>query len=141
MLSSEHFDFLITNLTLFLAQLFPLQGENSHLLLSVLVKHLDHKNVIKQRDMQINIVDVTAELAKNAKQQASVAIIGAISELVKHLRKCMLYSSEASIHKNGSDTWNEDLQVALEKCISQLSDKVCVSLNSGYPSEWNFFNA
>ncbi|KAL3506672.1 hypothetical protein ACH5RR_032054 [Cinchona calisaya] len=99
-------------------------GGNSHLLLSILVKHLDHKNVCKQRDKQINIVDVTTELAKNAKQQASVAIVSALSELVKHLRKCMLYSSEASIPKDGSDTWNKDLQSALEKCISQLSDKV-----------------
>ena len=101
-------------------------GESSHLLLSIVVKHLDHKNVAKRRDMQINIIDVTTQLARNAKQQASVAIVGAISELVKHLRKCLLYSSEASSPQDASDKLNNELQVALEKCISQLADKVCL---------------
>ncbi|XP_027119451.1 protein SEMI-ROLLED LEAF 2-like isoform X2 [Coffea arabica] len=108
----------------YLQSLLEESGESSHLLLSIVVKHLDHKNVAKRRDMQINIIDVTTQLARNAKQHASVAIVGAISELVKHLRKCLLYSSEASSPQDGSDKLNNELQVALEKCISQLADKV-----------------
>ncbi|KAA8531396.1 hypothetical protein F0562_006108 [Nyssa sinensis] len=99
-------------------------GLNSHLLLSIAIKHLDHKNVIKQPVVQINIVNVTTQLAQNAKQEASVAIIGAITDLMKHLRKCMQYSTEASSPRDDLNKWNTDLQSALEKCILQLSIKV-----------------
>ncbi|KAL6970765.1 hypothetical protein U1Q18_030454 [Sarracenia purpurea var. burkii] len=99
-------------------------GLNSHLLLSILVKHLDHKNVIKQPIKQINIVNVATQLAQNAKQEVSVAIIGAITDLMKHLRKCMQYSAEASIPSDSLVKSNTDLQSALEKCILQLSKKV-----------------
>ncbi|XP_059446358.1 protein SEMI-ROLLED LEAF 2 isoform X1 [Corylus avellana] len=99
-------------------------GDNSHLLLSILVKHLDHKNVVKQPLVQINIVNVTTQLAKNAKQQASVAIIGAISDLIKHLRKCLQNLSEASSPRGATDKWNTDLHLALAECLSQLSIKV-----------------
>ncbi|KAG2726037.1 hypothetical protein I3760_01G093500 [Carya illinoinensis] len=99
-------------------------GDNSHLLLSILIKHLDHKDVAKQPLIQINIVNVTTQLAKKAKQQASVAIIGAISDLIKHLRKCLQNSAEVSSCRDGSDKLNTDLHLAIEKCISQLSIKV-----------------
>lgn len=98
-------------------------GENSHLLLSILVKHLDHKNVVKQPLLQINILNVTTQLAKSAKQQPSVAIIGALTDLVKHLRKFLQNQAEASGPMT-SDKCSSDVQTSLEKCISQLSDKV-----------------
>lgn len=105
---------------------FYFSGENSHLLLSILVKHLDHKNVSKNPDMQISIIDITTELAKNAKQQASVTIIGAITDLVKHLRKCMVHSTNDSSPRDSSDEWKKRLQPALENCIAHLSNKVDV---------------
>ncbi|CAI9117370.1 OLC1v1018750C1 [Oldenlandia corymbosa var. corymbosa] len=108
----------------YLQTLLEESGESSHLLLSILVKHLDHKNVAKQYDMQIHIIDVTTQLGKNAKQQASVALVGALSDLLKHLRKCILNSFGYSSPKEASHKCIEDLQVALEKCISQLANKV-----------------
>ncbi|KAI8537576.1 hypothetical protein RHMOL_Rhmol09G0034800 [Rhododendron molle] len=100
------------------------KGLNSHLLLSILVKHLDHKNIVKQPVRQIDIVNVATQLAQNAKQEASVAIIGAISDLMKHLRRCMQYSAEASSPSDSLEKWNTELPSALEKCILQLSNKV-----------------
>lgn len=108
----------------FLQSLLVESGENSHLLLSILVKHLDHKSVAKQPLLLVDIVNVTARLGQSAKQQATVAIIGAISDLMKHLRKCLQNSSESSSPRDGSDERNADLQVALENCIAQLSNKV-----------------
>ncbi|KAK3034231.1 hypothetical protein RJ639_032811 [Escallonia herrerae] len=96
-------------------------GGNSHQLLSFLVKHLEHKNVVKQPAIQISIVNVARQLAQNINQQTSAVIIGAISDLVKHLRKCIQYSAEAS--SDGLDKCNTDLQSALENCISQLANK------------------
>ncbi|XP_062107804.1 protein SEMI-ROLLED LEAF 2 isoform X2 [Humulus lupulus] len=108
---------------MYLQSILEESGENSHLLLSILVKHLDHKNVVKQPLLQINILSVTTKLAKSAKQQASVTLIGALTDLVKHLRKCLQNQAEASSPKS-PDKCNSDVQISLERCISQLSDKI-----------------
>ncbi|XP_010907682.2 protein SEMI-ROLLED LEAF 2 isoform X2 [Elaeis guineensis] len=99
-------------------------GQNSHLLLSIIIKHLDHKNVAKQPLMQINIVNVVTHLAQHAKPQASGAIITAISDLMRHLRKCMQCSIEASNLGDDVNEWNSILHFALEECLVQLTDKV-----------------
>ncbi|PHT34341.1 hypothetical protein CQW23_26141 [Capsicum baccatum] len=99
-------------------------GENSHLLLSILVKHLDQRNIVKQPDIQISIVNVVTHLIENANEKASTTIVGVISDLIKLLRKCMQYSTEASSPKDGLNNSNSNLQSALEKCILQFSKKV-----------------
>ncbi|KAM3702515.1 hypothetical protein ACB098_04G031700 [Castanea mollissima] len=112
-----------SSVLMYLQSLLEESGDNSHLLLSILVKHLDHKNVIKKPLVQINIVNVATQLAKNAKPQASVAIIAAISDLIKNLRKCLQNLAEVSSPRDLTDKWNT-LHSALEKCISQMSIKV-----------------
>ncbi|XP_076942808.1 protein SEMI-ROLLED LEAF 2-like [Bidens hawaiensis] len=98
--------------------------DKPHLLLSVLVKHLDHKDVVKQPVMQMHIANVATQLSQYVKQQVSGAIVGAISDLMKHLRKCMQNLSEPLSPRPGSDSSYMDLQCALENCISSLSHKV-----------------
>lgn len=109
---------------LYLQSLLEESGENSHLLLCNLVKHLDHKSVAKQPLAQTSIVDITTKLARNAKLQASVAIIGTISDLIKHLRKCLQNSVELSSSGDDMAKTNADLQCSLENCISWLAKKV-----------------
>ncbi|XP_021609744.1 protein SEMI-ROLLED LEAF 2 isoform X2 [Manihot esculenta] len=110
---------------IYLQSLLEEAGENSHLLLSYLVKHLDHKNVAKQPLVQICIVNVITQLGQNAKQEATVTIIGAIYDLIKHLRKCLQNSAELSTSPGDCiNKQNADLQFAIENCISQLSNKV-----------------
>ncbi|KAG9447070.1 hypothetical protein H6P81_013198 [Aristolochia fimbriata] len=99
-------------------------GENTHLLLSILVKHLEHKNVIKRPNMQIDIVKVTAYLAQYSKLQSSVAIIGAISDIMKLLRKCMQCSIETADVGDDAMKLNSELHSALEECLLRLSIKV-----------------
>ncbi|CAL0329185.1 unnamed protein product [Lupinus luteus] len=99
-------------------------GDNSHLMLSILVKHLDHKNVAKQPILQINIINTTTQLAQNVKQQASVAILGAIFDLINHLRRCLQNSSEAFHIGSDGCKLNTELQSSLEVCILQLANKV-----------------
>ncbi|XP_043705000.1 protein SEMI-ROLLED LEAF 2 isoform X3 [Telopea speciosissima] len=103
-------------------------GQNSHLLLSILVKHLDHKSVAKQPSMQVDIVNVITHLAQNVKMQSSVAIIGAITDLMKHLRKCIQCSAEASSTGDDSNKCNAALRSKLEECLKQLSNKELTSL-------------
>ncbi|CAJ2660995.1 unnamed protein product [Trifolium pratense] len=109
---------------MYLQSLLAESGNNSHLLLSILVKHLDHKNVAKKPILQIDIINITTQVAHNVKQQASVALIGAIYDLIKHLRKCLQNSAEASGIGNDAYNLNTKLQSAIEMCILQLSNKV-----------------
>lgn len=88
------------------------------------MKHLEHKNVAKQPHIQVNIVNVITQLAQNAKPLPSVAIISTITDLMKHLRKCLQNSAELSSSVGDIDKSNTELQLGLEKCISQLSNKV-----------------
>ncbi|KAK7257871.1 hypothetical protein RIF29_32166 [Crotalaria pallida] len=109
---------------MYIQSLLADSGDSSHLMLSILVKHLDHKNVAKQPFLQINIIKTITQLAQNGKQQASVAIIGALSDLIKHLRKCLQNSSEASTVGIDGYELNTQLQSAIEMCILQLGNKV-----------------
>lgn len=79
--------------------------------------------------MQINIVNVVTHLAQHAKLQASGAIITAISDLMRHLRKCMQCSIEASNLGDDVNDWNSILHFALEECLVQLTNKVIYFVN------------
>ncbi|KAH7651082.1 putative transmembrane protein cmp44E protein [Dioscorea alata] len=99
-------------------------GQNTHLLLSILIKHLDHKAVLKQPDMQLNIVQVTTSLAEHSKCQTSAPLVTAISDLVRHLRRtmqCALCSLDL-----GDDIikWNNEFRAALDDCLVHLCKKV-----------------
>ncbi|CAH8385363.1 unnamed protein product [Eruca vesicaria subsp. sativa] len=104
--------------------LMDISGQRTHFLLSMLIKHLDHKSVLKQPSMQLNILEVTTSLAENAKVEHSAAIVSAISDIMRHLRKCMHSSlDEANL---GSEVANSNrmVSVALDKCLVQLTKKV-----------------
>lgn len=99
-------------------------GQNTHFLLSILIKHLDHKNVLKKPDLHIDIIEVTTSLARETKKEASVAIVGAISDVVRHLRKSVhLALDDADL---GADVikWNKRFHELVDECLVELSDKV-----------------
>ncbi|KAK9154874.1 hypothetical protein Sjap_002354 [Stephania japonica] len=104
--------------------LMEISGQNMHLLLSILIKHLDHKDVIKQPDMQLSIVKVATALAQHSKVQASRAIIGTVSDLMRHLRKGIHCSIDDSNLGVDIITWNQKFQAAIDECIVQISNKV-----------------
>ncbi|KAK9029938.1 hypothetical protein V6N11_031377 [Hibiscus sabdariffa] len=112
------------SLLMYLQLLMEEEGEKSDQLLAILVKHMEHKNVAKQPHIQVNIVNVITQLTENAKLQPSTAIIGTIADLMKHLRKCLQNSAELSTSGGDNDKCNTDLLLGLEKCISELSNKV-----------------
>ncbi|XP_074291923.1 protein SEMI-ROLLED LEAF 2-like isoform X2 [Silene latifolia] len=115
---------LACSVLMYMQLLLEESEENSHLLISILVKHLDHRNVVKQPLKQINIIHVITRLTQFAKKHPSVALTGALTELLRHLRKCMQFSAEASTSGSGADKLNGDLQSALENCIWHLSSKI-----------------
>ncbi|CAO2044524.1 unnamed protein product [Urochloa humidicola] len=97
-------------------------GQHINLMVSVLVKHLEHKAILKQPEMQLSIVEVISSLAEQSRAQASAATIGAISDLVRHMKKTLhaaLGSKDLEVVK-----WNNKLRKAFDECIVQLSKKV-----------------
>ncbi|CAH8308963.1 unnamed protein product [Eruca vesicaria subsp. sativa] len=98
-------------------------GENCHVLVSSLIKHLDHKNVMKQQGTQVNMVNVATCLVLHAKQQASGALTAVIADLIKHLRKCLQNAAESDLSADETKQ-NSEMQSALENCITELSNKV-----------------
>ncbi|KAE9590726.1 hypothetical protein Lalb_Chr20g0110701 [Lupinus albus] len=99
-------------------------GKNTHVLLSMLIKHLDHKTVLKEPNMQLDIVEVTTSLAQYAKVQPSVSIIGALSDVMRHLRKSIQCSLNESNLSTDVIDWNKNFKEAVDKCLVQLSNKV-----------------
>ncbi|OVA07297.1 hypothetical protein BVC80_1601g76 [Macleaya cordata] len=99
-------------------------GQNTHILLSILIKHLDHKNVIKQPDMQLDIVQITTALAKQSKVQHSIAITGAASDLMRHLRKGIHCSLDDSNLGVDVINWNKNFREVVDECLVQISNKV-----------------
>lgn len=103
-------------------------GQNPHLLLSMLVKHLEHQRVSKKPEMQLNIVKVTTVIARHLKIQPSVAIIGAVDDLMRHLRKNIQSSAENNL-ENGVADCDMKFLTAVDDCLVQTINKV-----SFYPS-------
>ncbi|KAM2497717.1 hypothetical protein PS1_040061 [Malus domestica] len=99
-------------------------GQNRHFMLSILIKHLDHKNVLKNPNMQLDIVDVATSLAREAKVQSSVAIIGALSDMMRHLRKSIHCSLDDSNLGAEVIEWNRKFRAAVDECLVQLTHKV-----------------
>ena len=90
----------------------------------MLIKHLDHKIVLKELNMQLDIVEVTTSLAQYAKVQPSVSIIGAVSDVMRHLRKSIQCSIDNSNLATDVIEWNKNFKEAVDKCLVQLSNKV-----------------
>lgn len=99
-------------------------GHGTHYLLTLLVKHLDHKNVLKRPDMQLDIVEVTTSLARHVKVEPSVALLGAVSDVMRHWRRSIHGSlDDANL---GADTikYNRRFQELVDECLVQLANKV-----------------
>lgn len=99
-------------------------GQNTHFLLSILVKHLDHKNVLQQPNMQLDIVEVTTSLAQITKVQPSLAIVGALGDIARHLRKSLHISLDDTNLGAEEIKWNRRFGEAVDACLVELSSKV-----------------
>ncbi|KAL4327643.1 hypothetical protein HN51_034896 [Arachis hypogaea] len=99
-------------------------GQNTHLLLSILVKHLDHKNVLKNPNMQLDIVGVISCVAQHTRSQQSVAIIGALSDMMRHLRKSIHCSLDDSSLGAEVIQWNQKYRQEVDECLVQLTTKI-----------------
>lgn len=112
------------SLELTISSYFCLAGNNTHLLLSTVIKHLDHKNVLKNPNMQIDIVQVAISMVRVTKAQPSVKIVGAFSDMMRHLRKSIHCSLDDSQLGDEIIQWNRKFHAVIDECLVQLSYKV-----------------
>ncbi|XP_050210407.1 protein SEMI-ROLLED LEAF 2 isoform X2 [Mercurialis annua] len=99
-------------------------GQKTHFVLSILIKHLDHKNVLKKPNMQLHIIGVAARLAQKTRTQPSVAIIGALSDMMRHMRKSIHCSLDDSDLGTEIIEWNQNFRATVDECLVQISYKV-----------------
>ncbi|KAJ4817138.1 ARM repeat superfamily protein [Rhynchospora pubera] len=92
---------------------------NERLVLSTVIRHLDHKNVVNNPQMKADIVQVATSLVRQLRSRGVVAEMGVVSDLCRHLRKCL-----EAIGQTGSgieeSNWNESLQNSLEDCLLEI---------------------
>lgn len=74
--------------------------------------------------MQLDIVYVATSLARQSKVQASVAITGAFSDMIRHLRKSIHCCLDDSNLGTEVIDWNRKYRSAVDECLVQLSIKV-----------------
>jgi protein EFR3 len=99
-------------------------GQNAHILLSMLVKHLEHKNVLKQPDMNLDIIEVTSRLAEHSKAQSSIALMSSISDMVRHMGKSMQSLASDAGPGDNMVKWNSRYGKAVDEYLVQLSRNV-----------------
>jgi len=73
--------------------------------------------------MKRNIVALTAVLARQSKAKATVAQVGAMSDLTKHLRRSLQISMENAVVGRVPDD-NISLQAVLEECLMEFGRRV-----------------
>lgn len=77
--------------------------------------------------MQLDIFEVATCLADMSKSQPSVSTIGAISDLMNHLRKSIQNSLIDETQDDDTLNWNNKYQSIVQKCLVQVSKKVQLS--------------
>ncbi|XP_038980454.1 protein SEMI-ROLLED LEAF 2-like isoform X1 [Phoenix dactylifera] len=91
---------------------------NEQLILSAIIRHLDHKNVVHDPKTKSDIVQIATILVQHLRSQAVVAEIGAVSDLCRHLRKSLQTSVESAGPEESN--WNDSLQNSIEDCLLEI---------------------
>lgn len=117
--------------------------ENDQLLLAALVRHLDHKKVEESLRTKTNIIALTAVLARQSKAKATVAEVGAMSDLLRHLQKSLQSGMETSMVVGDNKDFpeqNSALQTAIEECLMEFGRRVsftCLLLGTCSLYHWS----
>ncbi|CAI8586402.1 unnamed protein product [Vicia faba] len=80
--------------------------------------------VLKKPNIKLDIIEVIFSLTQYTKVQPSVAIICALSDLMRHLRKSIQYSLDNSNLGTETINWNKKFGEAVNRCLVQLSIKI-----------------
>ncbi|KAK4748810.1 hypothetical protein SAY87_015396 [Trapa incisa] len=92
---------------------------NRQSMLAAVIRHLDHKNVLHDPQLKSYIVKVGTALARQIRLETSIADVGFVSDLCRHLRKCLQVTVE-SIEEQETNL-NASLQNSIEECLLEIA--------------------
>ncbi|KAK7392085.1 hypothetical protein VNO78_20512 [Psophocarpus tetragonolobus] len=95
---------------------------NQRLILTSVIHHLDHKNVMNDPQLKTCVVQVATSLAMQIRSGRGLAEIGFVGDLCRHLRKSLQASSEYV----GEQELNLNilLQNSIEDCLLEIANGV-----------------
>lgn len=99
---------------------------NQQLILTYVIRHLDHKNVSHDPQLKSYVIQVATALARQIRSGAMLAEIGFVSDLCRHLRKCLQATVE-SVGEQESNL-NVKLQTSIEDCLLEIAKRVSLLL-------------
>ncbi|KAF5178819.1 Efr3-like protein [Thalictrum thalictroides] len=103
--------------------LYFMEGSgNEQSILSAIIRHLEHKNIAHDPLVKANIVKVVAALARQLRSEAIVVETGIMSDLCRHLKKC-LQASVLSTGEQHADL-NAMLRKSIEDCLLEMAKGV-----------------
>lgn len=82
--------------------------------------------------MQLDIVQVITGLARLTKTESSVAIVSAVSDVMRHLRKSIHFTLDDANLGDDLRKWNRRFHEAVDECLIELSSKVALALSMFY---------
>ncbi|KAJ8447080.1 hypothetical protein Cgig2_022809 [Carnegiea gigantea] len=88
-------------------------------ILNGVIRHMDHKNVAHDPIAKSCVVQVAASLARQIRSGASLADVGCVSDLLRHLRKSL--QSTASPIGETEGNLNIHLQNSIESCLLEVA--------------------
>lgn len=94
-------------------------------MLAAVIRHLDHKNVLHDPQLKSYIIKVGTALVRQIRLETVIAEIGFVSDLCRHLRKCL----QATVESAGEQelNLNASLQNAIEDCLLEIAKGVTKS--------------
>lgn len=99
---------------------------NQQLILTHVIRHLDHKNVSHDPQLKSYVIQVATALARQIRTGAMLPEIGFVSDLCRHLRK----SLQATVESVGEQESNLNimLQNSIEDCLLEIAKRVSLLL-------------
>lgn len=90
---------------------------NEQLILTTVIRHLDHKNVLRDPQTKSDIIQTATALARQLRSQGFAVELVVAGDLCKHLRKTLEALESGNV---GDQNLNESLQNFLEDCLMEV---------------------
>ncbi|KAL6645700.1 hypothetical protein ACP70R_017308 [Stipagrostis hirtigluma subsp. patula] len=92
---------------------------NEQLILTAVIRHLDHKNVSHDPQIKSDIIQTATSLARQLRSRGVAVELVVAGDLCKHLRKTLEAVESASVRVEELNL-NESLQTFLEDCLLEV---------------------
>ena len=92
---------------------------NEQALLTGIVRHLDHKNVVHEPKIKSDIIQISTGLIKELRAEKVVPEFGVVSDLCRHLRKSL--QATVQVVEEQESGLNSLLQSSIQSCLLEIA--------------------